>query len=245
MRLANQVAIITGAARGIGKCIAQLFAQEGANVVIWDVLECGATTAAEIRATGAQAVFQKVSVTDAAAVLERAKWVFDTYGKIDILINNAGILRDKSLLKMDKHDWEQSVGVNLSGVFYCTRAVAPYMKKNGYGRIVSASSIVGLRGNYGQSNYAATKAGIIGMTKTWAIELGRFGITANAIAPGFTNTHMVASMPEKVKLGLLKQIPVGFIAEPIDIAHAYLYLASPQARFVNGICLTVDGGMSR
>jgi 3-oxoacyl-[acyl-carrier protein] reductase len=167
------------------------------------------------------------------------------YGRIDILINNAGVTRDRSLEKMSEAEWDTVIEVNLKGVFLCAQAVMPYMKAQKYGRIVSAASNVGLRGNFGQTNYAATKAGVIGMTKTWAIELGRYGITANAIAPGFTLTEMTQKIPDEHLAGIKAGIPLGTVAEPVDIAYGYLYLASDEARFVSGICLTIDGGASR
>ncbi len=245
MRLKNRVAIITGAARGIGAATASLFAQEGAQVIIWDVLDLGAKTAEQIRQKGGKADFTKLSVTDSSGIQQEVHRIMEQHAQIDILINNAGILRDKTLLKMEEEDWQSSLDVNLGGVFKCTKAVVPHMKAKGYGRIVSASSITGMRGNYGQSNYAAAKAGIIGLTKTWAVELGRFGITANVVAPGFTETEMVESIPSEVKAQITKQIPVGFLGSTEDIAHAYLYLASEEARYVNGVCLNVDGGMAR
>lgn len=245
MRLANKVAIVTGGARGIGKAISELFAQNGATVIIWDLLDEGQATAEAINASGGKASFSKISVANKEAVEAEAKEIFETHGRIDILINNAGILRDKTLLKMSDDEWEMSILVNLTGVFYCTRAIVPYMKANNYGRIISASSTTGLRGNYGQTNYAAAKAGIMGMTKTWAVELGKFGITANAIAPGYTLTDMTKSIPDEVSKGFIKSIPVRMAAEPIDIAYGYLYLASEEARFVSGICLPIDGGMTR
>ena len=245
MRLQNRVAIVTGGARGIGQAISELFAKEGAKVIIWDLLDSGHETAQGINDNGGIAEFLKISITDKAAVEAAVADVAQRYGKIDILINNAGITKDKTLLKMTDDQWDDVINVNLSGVFYCTRAVAAVMKEAGYGRIVSAASTTGLRGNYGQTNYAATKAGVIGMTKTWAVELGKFGITANAIAPGFTNTPMTEAMPDNAKQMGLMVIPVGFIAEPIDIAYGYLYLASEESRFVSGICLPIDGGYSR
>ncbi len=245
MRLPNKVAIITGGARGIGQAIAELFAKEGASVAIWDVLDEGEETAANIRALGGKAKFMKVSVTDLDAVTNGMKAVAEEFGKIDILINNAGITRDRTLLKMSNEEWDQVININLTGVFYCTRAVVPYMKEQGYGRIVTAASNVGIRGNYGQTNYVATKAGIIGMTKTWALELGKFGITANCIAPGYTQTPMTELIPKEIAEQAVKHIPVRKIAEPIDIAYGYLYLASDEASFVSGICLPIDGGTSR
>lgn len=245
MRLANKVAIITGGARGIGKAVAELFAKEGATVYIWDVLEVGKETAEGIQAAGGKAFFSPISVTDKEQVEAAAKQVFEEQGRLDILINNAGILRDKTLLKMSDEEWDASVDVNLKGVFLCTRAVVPFMQQNTYGRIVSASSTSGIRGNFGQTNYAATKAGIVGMTKTWALELGKYGITANAIAPGYTQTDMTATIPKEISENIAKQIPVRFLADPIDIAYGYLYLASEEARFVTAVCLNIDGGTSR
>ena len=245
MRLSNKVAIVTGGARGIGQAIAELFVKEGAAVVIWDVLDVGEETAANIRAEGGKAKFMKISVTDDEQVKAAAKEVHDEFGKIDILINNAGITRDRTLLKMSNEEWDQVININLTGVFYCTRAVVPYMKEAGYGRVVTAASNVGIRGNFGQTNYVATKAGIIGMTKTWALELGKFGITANCIAPGYTQTDMTSLIPKEVAEQAVKHIPVRKIADPIDIAYGYLYLASDEASFVSGICLPIDGGTSR
>lgn len=245
MRLKDRIAIVTGGSRGIGQATAELFAQEGAKVIIWDLLDEGATVAEKINSSGGTAEFVKISITDKEAVEASVTDIAKRYGKVDILINNAGITRDKTLVKMSDEEWDAVISVNLSGVFYATRAVSKIMKENGYGRIVSAASTTGLRGNYGQTNYAATKAGVIGMTKTWATELGKFGITANAIAPGYTKTPMTDAIPDNIKQMALMTIPVGFLAEPIDIAHGYLYLASEESRFVSGVCLPIDGGYSR
>lgn len=245
MRLQNRVAIVTGGARGIGQATAELFAKEGAKVIIWDLLDEGVETAQGINDNGGVAEFMKISITDKEAVEAAVSDIVQRYGTIDILINNAGITKDKTLLKMTDEQWHAVINVNLTGVFYCTRAVAEVMKSKGYGRIVTAASTTGLRGNYGQTNYAATKAGVIGMTKTWATELGKHGITANAIAPGYTQTAMTEAMPDNAKQMALMVIPVGFLADPIDIAHGYLFLASEEARFVSGICLPIDGGYSR
>ena len=245
MRLANKIAIVTGGAMGIGKAISELFAKEGATVSIWDLSDKGATTAAEIRANGGQAEFRKISVSNKAQVEEGVKAVAEQYGRIDILINNAGITRDRTLTKMSDEEWDSVISVNLSGVFYCTRAVAAVMRQNGYGRIVSAASNVGIRGNYGQTNYVATKAGVIGMTKTWALELGKYGITANSIAPGYTETDMTAKIPKHISDQITNFIPLRKKAKPIDIAYGYLYLASDEASYVTGVCLPIDGGTSR
>ncbi|MGB5508640.1 SDR family NAD(P)-dependent oxidoreductase [Robiginitalea sp.] len=245
MRLENRIAIITGAARGIGQAIAELFAREGAVVILLDLLPVGKDVAAKIKASGGKAEFHTVSVTDKGALETLFKQIHTTYGRIDILINNAGITRDRTLEKMSEEEWDAVVEVNLKGVFLCTQAVIPYMKEQRYGRIVSAASNVGLRGNFGQTNYAATKAGVIAMAKTWTVELGKYGITANAVAPGFTMTEMVQKIPEAHFEAIKKAIPLGTVAQPIDIAYGYLYLASDEARFVSGICLTIDGGTSR
>lgn len=245
MRLENKIAIITGAARGIGQAIAELFAREGAVVIILDLLPEGEEVAAQINASGGKAEFHTVSVTDKGAIEALFKKVHSAYGRIDILINNAGITRDRTLEKMSEDEWDAVVEVNLKGVFLCTQAAIPYMKEQKYGRVVSAASNVGLRGNFGQTNYAATKAGVIAMAKTWTVELGKYGITANAVAPGFTMTEMVQKIPEAHFDAIKKSIPLGTVAQPIDIAYGYLYLASDEARFVSGICLTIDGGTSR
>lgn len=245
MRLENKVAIVTGAARGIGKAVAELFCKEGCAVEMWDLLEDGEEVAAAIRETGGNATFTKVSVTDKTAVETAMADAFKRHGQIDILINNAGITRDRTLSKMSDEEWHSVIDVNLNGVFYATRAVIPYMREKNYGRIVTAASTVGIRGNYGQTNYVATKAGIIGMTKTWALELGRYGITANCIAPGYTLTEMTKLIPSHIQEQAVKTIPVGKIADPIDIAYGYLYLASDESSFVTGVCLPIDGGTSR
>ena len=245
MRLKDKVAIVTGGSRGIGQATAELFAKEGAKVIIWDLLDEGEAVAQGIRDNGGVAEFHKISITDKQAVEDGVAAIVASHKRIDILINNAGITRDKTLLKMTDETWDAVISVNLTGIFYCTRAVATVMKEQKYGRIVSAASTTGLRGNYGQTNYAATKAGVIGMTKSWAMELGKHGITANAIAPGYTQTPMTDAMPDNAKQMALMVIPVGFLADPIDIAHGYVYLASDEARFVSGICLPIDGGYTR
>ncbi|MBQ4822551.1 3-oxoacyl-ACP reductase FabG [Aquimarina sp. MMG016] len=245
MRLKDKVAIITGGARGIGKAVSELFAQEGASVVIWDLLPEGEETAKGITAKGNAAEFTKISVTDKAAIEAEAKRIHSKYGKIDILINNAGITKDRTLHKMSEEEWDAVINVNLKGVFLCTQIVSMYMKEAGYGRIVSAASNVGLRGNFGQTNYSATKAGVIAMSKTWTMELGKYGITANALAPGFTLTEMTEQIPKEHLDGIKSQIPLKKAATPMDIAYGYLYLASDEASYVSGICLTIDGGISR
>ena len=245
MRLKDKIAIVTGGARGIGRAISELFAAEGATVIIIDLLKEGQKVADGIAAAGGTAEYFNISVTDRRAIERLFKQLFSTYGTIDILVNNAGITRDRTLEKMSEEEWDAVIEVNLKGVFICTRAVIPYMKMNNWGRIVSAASNVGLRGNFGQTNYAATKAGVIAMAKTWTLEYGRFGITANAVAPGFTMTDMVQQIPKEHLETIIDQIPLKTVAQPEDIAYGYLYLASEEARYVSGICLTIDGGMSR
>ena len=253
IELKNRVAIITGGANGIGKGTSLAFAQAGAAVAVWDMAEdAGKAVVAEIEQSGGKAAFFKVNVANQAEVEAAVAQVIEQFGQIDILINNAGILRDGQLLKvkdgaivgkMSEADFDAVIAVNLKGVFNCTQAVAPSMIKQGYGRIVSASSVVGLYGNFGQTNYVATKAGVIGMTKVWARELGKRGITCNVIAPGFIATDMTKGMPEKILQGMIDHTPVGRMGLPADIANAYLFLASEEASFINGAVLSVDGGV--
>jgi 3-oxoacyl-[acyl-carrier protein] reductase len=245
MRLKDKIALITGGANGIGLATVQRFVKEGAKVILWDVADKGNEVAERLRKEGHEVIFKKVSVTDQGEVVAAVAEARGLMGRIDILINNAGITRDRTLLKMSKQEWDDVIAVNLTGVFNCTQAVAPIMKKQNYGRIVSASSNVAIRGNYGQTNYVATKSAIIGMTKVWAMELGRYGITANCIAPGFIHTAMTDLMPEEVRKQSIPHIPLGRWGDPEDIANGYLYLASDEASFVSGICLTIDGGAAR
>ncbi len=242
-RLKNQVAIITGGARGIGKATVEIFAGEGAKVIIWDVLDAGAETAKDLSARGFLVEFQKVDISELSAVEKAANMIVENYKKIDILINNAGVIRDSSILKMTSEQWQTVLNVNLTGVFNCVKTVAPHMIENKYGRIVNTSSISGLRGNFGQANYAATKAGIVGMTKTLAREFGKHGITANAVAPGFIATEMTDSIPTEIRKAAIEGIPVKRAGQPEDIAYAYLFLASAEASFINGHCLSVNGGV--
>lgn len=245
MRLKDKVALITGAANGIGLATTERFAKEGAKIIMWDVSDKGADVAERLSHGGHEVIFKKVSVTNQDEVLAAVDEAHKHFGRIDILINNAGITRDRTLLKMTKQEWDDVIAVNLTGVFNCTQAVAPVMKEQNYGRIVSASSNVAIRGNFGQTNYVATKSAIIGMTKVWAMELGRYNITANCIAPGFITTAMTDLMPEEVRNQSLPHIPLGKWGVPDDIANGYLYLASDEAAFVSGICLTIDGGAAR
>ncbi len=245
MRLKDKIALITGGAQGIGQATAIRFAKEGAKIILWDVSSTGQQVADNLNKEGHEAIFKQVSVVNEMEVQQAVADAHRHFGRIDILINNAGITRDRTLLKMSKKEWDDVLAVNLTGVFNCTQAVSPIMKEQHYGRIVSASSNVAIRGNFGQTNYVATKSAIIGMTKVWAMELGRFGITVNCIAPGFIKTAMTDIMPEEVKKSSIANIPVGHWGMPEDIANGYLYLASDEASFVSGICLTIDGGAAR
>ncbi len=243
-RLDGKVAIITGAARGIGAATAELFAQEGARVAVTDIDRTrGEETVARIRDAGGDAIFVYVDVTNPDSVASMVQQVLDAFGRIDILVNNAGVLRDRTLLKMSLEEFDFVIDVNLRGVFICTRAVAPVMVEQGSGVILNASSVVALYGNFGQTNYVASKAGVIGMTKVWARELGPKGVRVNAVAPGFIRTEMTAGLPARVVQAVIERTPLRMWGEPEDIAYAYLYLASDEARFVNGAILNVDGGV--
>jgi 3-oxoacyl-[acyl-carrier protein] reductase len=250
MRLENKVTLITGGAAGIGKATAERFAEEGAKVVICDVAkEVGEAT---VKTLGPDASFYVVNVADRKAVQEWVDAVVAKYGRIDVLVNNAGILRDGQLVKvkegaltgqMPEADFDLVISINLKGVFNCAQAVAPYMIKQGGGVILNATSIVGLDGNFGQTNYVATKSGVIGMTKVWARELGRYGVRVNAVAPGFTATDIIKTMPDKIIEGMKARTPLGRMGQPRDIANAYLFLASDDASFITGEVLRVDGGI--
>ncbi|MCB9153979.1 MAG: 3-oxoacyl-ACP reductase FabG [Caldilineae bacterium] len=249
MRLNGKVALVTGGAAGIGKATAQRFQEEGATVVICDVNEqAGEATVADL----GLAAFYKVNVADRQDV---QRWIDDVvarFDRIDVLVNNAGVLRDGRLVvvkegelvkQMPEADWDLLISINLKGVFNCAQAVAPVMIKQGSGVILNATSIVGLDGNFGQTNYVAAKAGVIGMTKVWARELGRYGVRVNAIAPGFTLTEMVLQMPEKVLADMVSHVPLGRMGQPRDIANGYLWLASDEASYVSGVVLRIDGGI--
>jgi 3-oxoacyl-[acyl-carrier protein] reductase len=243
-RLQTRVALVTGGGQGIGRAIALRFAQAGAKIVVIDVMEDGAqAVAAEIRAAGGDAVAIVRDVTKRDQVETAVKNALDAFGKIDILCNNAGITRDARLVKMSEDQFDAVIDVNLKGVFNITQAVAPHMVAQNYGRIITTSSIVGLYGNFGQTNYVASKAGVIGMTRVWARELGPKGITANAVAPGFIATDMIKTVPQEVLDRFTNATPVRRLGEPEDIANAYLFLASDEASFVNGAVLSVDGGL--
>lgn len=242
-RLTGKIIVLTGGAQGIGKTAARRLAEEGATVSIWDMDKTKAdATAAELRARGFTIDVQQVNVADSASVSAAVSAVLNAYGRVDVLINNAGITRDATLLKMTDEQWTQVIDVNLKGVFNCTRAVTASMIEHKSGTIINTSSVVGLYGNFGQTNYVATKSGVIGMTKVWARELGRKGINVNAVAPGFIATEMVATIPEKVIAAIVEKTPLGRLGAPEDIANAYVFLASDEAKFINGAVLSVDGG---
>ncbi len=253
IELNGQVAVVTGGANGIGYATAATFVRAGASIALWDFNEAkGHAAVAALDVEGARAMFHHVNVASQADVDAAVAATIRQFGRIDILINNAGIVRDAQLIKvkdgdvvgkMSEADWDAVIAVNLKGVFNCTQAVAPVMIQQRYGRIVSAASVVGLYGNFGQTNYVAAKAGVIGMTKTWARELGKRGITVNAVAPGFIATDMTKGMPPQVLQVMLERTPVGRIGQAQDVANAYLFLASDEASFINGTVLSVDGGL--
>lgn len=244
MRLRNKVALITGGLNGLGREAALVFAREGACVAVCDLPSESNDLVAAIESAGAQGFYVASDVSQFAQVEAMTAWVLQKFGAIDILINNAGITRDAALLKMSLEQWNEVIAVNLTGVFHCTKAIAPHMVERGKGKIINTSSIVGIFGNFGQTNYSASKAGLIGMTKTWARELGPKGITVNAVAPGFIATEMVKKMPEKVLQGMRDKTPIRRLGEPRDVANAYLFLASDEADFINGAVLSVDGGLT-
>jgi 3-oxoacyl-[acyl-carrier protein] reductase len=243
MRLRDQVALITGGLNGLGRETAQVFASEGAKVAVCDLAADGSELVSSIQAAGGICHYIKADVSDFSQAQSMVTQAIEKFGVIDILINNAGITRDATLLKMTEEQWEQVIGVNLSGVFHCTKAVATHMVEKAKGRIINASSVVGIYGNFGQTNYSATKAGVIAMTKTWARELGPKGIRVNAVAPGFIATDMVRKMPEKVLQSMAERTPLRRLGQPRDVANAYLFLASQEADFINGAVLSVDGGV--
>jgi len=251
--LQDKVVIVTGAGAGIGRATAKRFAAEHCRIAAWDVNDATrADVLLELESVGGKALFRKTDVTSAQDVEEAVNQVIGQWGRVDILINNAGITRDAQLIKwkdgtvadtMTEHAFDQVISVNLKGVFLCTRAVVPHMIRNGGGVVLNASSVVGLYGNFGQTNYAATKAGVIAFAQTWSRELAKFNIRVNAVAPGFIATEMVQKMPEKVIQTMVSHTPLGRMGKPEDVAEAYLWLASDAASFITGIVLSVDGGL--
>ena len=240
-KLQGQVAIITGGARGIGEGVCEVFCREGATVAMWDVLD-GSEVVERISNLGGNIFYQNVDVTSKKSVNKAVNFIINKYNKIDILINNAGIIRDKSFMKMTENDWDDVVNVNLKSLFIVSKAVLPFMKESGYGRIVSASSINGFQGAFGQTNYSATKAGISGFTRSLCKEVGKYGITVNAVAPGFIKSVMTESMPKNVIEAGINMIPVKRIGTPEDMGQAYLFLASKESGFISGITLHANGG---
>ena len=241
-KLDGQVVIVTGGARGIGEGICKVFCNEGAIVAIWDVIDEGIKTAESIKKTGGKIFFQKVDVTNQESVNGAVEEIITDYKRIDILINNAGIIRDKSFLKMTREHWDQVVNVNINSLYVTCQAVLPHMKEAGYGRIISASSINAFQGAFGQANYSASKAAITGFTRALCKETGRYNITVNAVAPGFIKSEMSDSMPAEIVKAGVAMIPVGRIGTPQDMGHAYLFLASKEASFISGITLHANGG---
>ncbi|NJN19634.1 MAG: 3-oxoacyl-ACP reductase FabG [Oscillochloris sp.] len=244
MRLQNKVALITGGGQGIGKITAMTFAREGAKVVIADVNMTAANAAVdEITQADGQAKAVYLNVGSAESVEAAVRTAHEWGGRIDALVNNAGITRDSRMQKMSEDQFDAVINVNLKGVWLCSKAVAPIMIAQGTGAILNAASVVGLYGNFGQTNYVAAKSGVIGMTKTWARELGPSGIRVNAIAPGFIQTDMIASVPDKVLDSFRERTPMRRLGTPEDIANAYLFLASDEATFITATVISVDGGL--
>jgi len=243
MRLANKVSIITGGAQGIGEATALKFGKEGAKVAVCDVnLPLAQAVADAIVKAGGEALAFKVDVTSSQDIAAMVSAVMAKWGRIDALVNNAGILADSQLKKMSEEQFDRVIDVNLKGTYNCTRAVVDIMLTQGSGTITNASSIVGLYGNFGQTNYAATKWAVIGMAKTWAKELGPKGIRVNAVAPGFVATPILSSMPEKVIKMMEEKVPLRRLGKPEEIANAYAWLASDEASYVNGVVIEVSGG---
>ena len=241
-RLDGQVAIVTGGANGIGVGICEVFTKAGATVACWDIAD-GQPVAERIAANGGNIFYQKVDVTYKESVHTTVADIMDKHGRIDILINNAGIIRDKSFMKMTEDQWDSVMTVNVKSLFVTSKAVLPHMIAAQYGRIVSASSINAMNGAYGQTNYSASKAAIQGFTRSLCREVGKHGITVNCVAPGYVKSAMTDSIPAEVVAGAIKQIPVRRIGLPEDMGYAYLYLASKEAGFVNGITLHANGGI--
>ncbi len=243
MRLLDKVAVITGSARGIGQATALKFAQEGAKVVACDLDGKGIDAlVSQIRSRGGKATGFAVDVTDKASIAAMVESAMAIHGRIDVLVNNAGIVADAQFRKMSEDQFDRVIDVNLKGTFNCTRAVVDIMVAQGSGVILNASSVVGLYGNFGQTNYAASKFGVIGMAKTWARELGRKGIRANAVCPGFVETPILGTIPDKILQAMVDRVPLGRLAKPEEIANTYAFLASDEASYINGAVIEVSGG---
>ncbi len=251
--LRNKVVIVTGAAAGIGRATARYFAGEGCRVAAWDVNDTGTEELLrELGSLGGEALFRKINVCDSADVASAVAEITTRWGTVDVLVNNAGITRDAQFVKwkdgavaatMTEDQFDSVISVNLKGVFVCAQAVVPHMIRQNSGVILNASSVVGLYGNFGQTNYAATKAGVIAFARTWSRELAKYNIRVNAVAPGFIATEMVQKMPEKVIQNMLSHTPLGRMGKPEDVAEAYVWLASDAASFITGTVLSVDGGL--
>ena len=245
MRLKDKVAIITGAGQGIGQATAMKFAREGARVAVCDINRASVDdTVATIVANGGEALGYTIDVTDKASIAKMVEGVMGAWGRIDTLVNNAGIVQDAQFRKMTDDQFERVIDVNLKCVYNVTKAVVDIMIEQNSGCILNASSIVGIYGNFGQTNYAATKFGVIGMVKTWARELGRKGVRANAVCPGFIETPILKSMPEKVIRMMEDKVPLGRLGKPEDIANTYAWLASDEASYINGAVIEVSGGVT-
>ena len=240
--LEGQLAIITGGGRGIGKGVCEIFCKAGATVALWDITNEGPETVNKISSKGGKIFFQKVDITSTNMVEKAISEIIRKYKKIDILINNAGIIRDHSFMKMQKDEWENVINVNLNALFNTCKAVIPHMKKNRYGRIISSSSINAFQGAFGQTNYSASKAGVSGFTRALCKEVGKDGITVNAIAPGLIKSAMSDTIPKEIFDTKIKEIPVRRIGTPEDLGYTYLFLASKEAGFINGITLHANGG---
>ena len=245
MRLSGKVAIITGSGRGIGQATAVKFGKEGATVISCDInADQAQETAQLVTAAGGEAMGFQIDVRDKASIARMVEAVVAQYGRVDCLVNNAGIVQDATIKNMTDEQFDSVVEVNLKGVYNCTKAVVDVMLKQSSGVILNASSIVGIYGNFGQANYAASKFGVIGMVKTWARELGRKGIRANAVCPGFVSTPILAKIPEKVLKALEDRVPLGRLARPEEIANTFAFLASDEASYINGAVIEVSGGLT-
>lgn len=243
MRLQDKVVLITGASRGIGKTAAIMMAKEGAKMVLCDVNPQIHEVKEEIEGMGHKAISFICNVTEQASCEAAVEYATENFGRLDVLVNNAGITADAQLLKMSEEQWDRVIDVNLKGAFNMGQAAAKVMSTQGSGSIINTASVVGLYGNFGQSNYAATKWGVIGLTKTWCKELGRFNVRANAVAPGFIMTEMTGAMPEKVLDMMKDKSPLKRLGTPEDVGYMYIFLASDESKFVSGSVFSVDGGV--
>lgn len=243
MKLTNKVALITGGARGLGRQIAGRYLAEGATVIISDVSQEGLNQAIDEMSALGPIEGHLMDVTKSAEVTDVVQAIVSKHGRIDILVNNAGITMDAQLLNMTEEQFDTVIAVNLKGVFNCAKAAAAHMVRQGYGRIINTASVVAHNGNFGQTNYAAAKAGVLAMTKTWAKELGKKGITVNAVAPGYTLTEMVRKVPENILDSIAAKVPLKRLAQPQEIKGAFVFLASEEASYINGAVINVDGGL--